>query len=325
MTGSYANQDVIINQMGTGNIVLRSANTVVGNLIPNTVYSSIGTVANPWNKIVAANVTSTNVSVTGVVQVNNSTFLATSAAVSITGSNSAKIQTPSNDGYMLHVTGKDSIPTRIVVDSFGPANTYSLLAGRHARGTADNPSAVQSGDVLLRLAGNGWGTTGFAPLGTARIDIIASETYTDTARGSLIQFWNNIPGSNTPVNIATFNATSVEFTGTVNPQKGFIWSPRTIAGNSTSIVIDFATDSSIRATIVAPCTISFTNYTPGKVVDVWITNLDNNSHAVTHGVQATNATNNSATKSLPSTSTMYLKYFCYDGDAANTFVAITQG
>jgi hypothetical protein len=324
MTGSYANQDVIIYQMGTGNIVLHSANTVAGNLIPNTAFSNIGTVANPWNRLVASNVTSQNVSVTGVVQVNNSTFLATSAAVSITGSSSATIQTPSNDGYMLHITGKDDIPTRTVIDSFG-ANSYSLITGRHARGTPQAPTAIANNDVLMRLAGNGWGTTGFAPLGVARIDIVASENYSDTARGSRILFYNIPNGSNVVQQIASFNADSVTFTGHVNPQKGFIFSPRTSTANATSIVVDFSTDSSIRATIDADTTVSFTNFTAGKVVDLWITNFANQNKVVTHGVSGLNATNNSATKTIPSTSTMMLKYFCYDGDVANTFVAITQG
>jgi hypothetical protein len=324
MTGSYADQDVIINQMGTGNIVLRSANTVAGNLIPNTAFSNIGTAANPWNKIITSNVTTQNVSISGVVKVNNSTFLATDALVSISASANSFIQRPSQQYTMMHITGKDDVPTRIIYDSFG-ANSYPLIAGRRARGIPESPTAVQTGDILLRLAGNGWGTTGFAPLGTARIDFVAAENYTDTARGSQIKFYNVLQGSNVVNEIASFNADSVEFTGTIQPDKGFIYTPRTISGNSTSVVIDFATDSAIRCTVNAAMTISFTNYIAGKVIDLWVTNISGTGRTITHGVAALNSTTNSLTHSIPSTSTMRLQYISFDGDLANTYVSITQG
>jgi hypothetical protein len=324
MTGVYSNRDVVIYQSGTGNITLSSANTVSGNLLPVSAYVNIGTVQNPWNKIVAANVTTQNVSISGVVRVNNSTFLATDALVSISASANSFTQTPTNDGYMLHITGKNNVPTRTIIDSFGTA-AYPLVAGRRARGIPEAPTAVQSGDVLLRLAGNGWGTTGFAPLGSARIDIVASETYTDTARGSQIKFYNIVNGTNTVNEIATFNADSVDFTGTVNPVKGFIYTPRTISGNSTSVVIDFASDSAIRCTVNAAMTISFTNYIAGKVIDLWITNISGTGRTITHGVAALNSTTNSLTHSIPSTSTMRLQYISFDGDLANTYVSVTQG
>ena len=75
----------------------------------------------------------------------------------------------------------------------------------------------------------------------------------------------------------------------------------------------------------ADCTLSFTNYVAGKVVEVWITNVSGSQHTITHGISATNATNNGTTKALPATSSLYLRYFSIDSDLANTFVAITQG
>ena len=51
ITGSVTNRDVEIFQQGTGNIWLHSSNTVVGNLIPFTVYSSIGSIQYPFNDI----------------------------------------------------------------------------------------------------------------------------------------------------------------------------------------------------------------------------------------------------------------------------------
>jgi hypothetical protein len=69
----------------------------------------------------------------------------------------------------------------------------------------------------------------------------------------------------------------------------------------------------------------FTNYTAGKIVDLWVTNLSGTGRSVTHGVSATNATNNGLTKTVPSTSTAKFQFYSINGDLANTFVAIVQG
>jgi hypothetical protein len=324
MTGSYANQDVIINQMGTGNIVLRSANTVAGNLIPNTAFSSIGTAANPWNKIVTSNVTTQNVSISGVVRVNNSTFLATDALVSISASANSFIQRPSQQYTMMHITGKDDVPTRIIYDSFG-ANSYPIIAGRRARGIPEAPTSVQTNDILLRLAGNGWGTTGFAPLGAGRIDIVATENHTDTARGSAIKFYNVPLGTNTVNEIATFNADSVSFNGTITAGGGFAYTSRSNTSNSATQTINFATDSSVRLTINTTTTVSFTNFTTGKIIDLIVQNLDNNQHSFTHGCLANNSSKGTTSTNIPANELLYCRYISYGTDLANTFAIITIG
>lgn len=273
------------------------------------------------NLNVLGNVTMIGVAATGQLTVNTSLTTATEAAVRITGSNNAVVVEPQNNGYMLQITGKPDLPTRVVLDSFG-ANTYGLLAGRSARGTASVPTATQNNDVLLRLAGNGYGTTGFAPLGVSRIDIVAAENFTDTARGSKIKFYNVPNGSNTVTQIASFNSDSVEFTGTIQPDKGFIYVPTVLQGAQTAFTIDFSTTSLIRATLAADLTITLSNYVYGKVVEVWLTNTGGLSRTVTHGCTATNSSENSTTFTIPATSSAYLRYFSVDGDNANTFVAI---
>jgi hypothetical protein len=225
---------------------------------------------------------------------------------------------------MLHISGKNGVPSRIVSDSYG-TGAYSVYASRTARGNVASPSAVQSGDIIGRFSANGFGATKFQQFGTGRIDFVATENYTDAHTGSQIQFWNCPVGSNTLTNILSLNGDSAQFTGVVSPQKGFIYTPRIMSGNTTSLVIDFATDSMIKMQCNADCTISFTNYTAGKVVEVWMTNVAGSGHSVTHGVSATNATNNQTTKTIPATSSIKLQYFSIDGDLANTFVAITQG
>jgi hypothetical protein len=233
------------------------------------------------------------------------------------------VQTVSQAGTMLHITGKANTPSRIIFDSFSTeGSAYAVVAGRTARGTVTSPTATQNNDILMRLAGNGWGTTGFAPLGVARIDIVASENYTDSARGSRILFYNIVNGSNTVQEIASFNADSVRFDGTVQPNKGFIYVPTILAGSQTAFTINFSTTSLIKANVAADCTISLSNYVNGKVVEVWLTNTSGVTRTITHGCASTNSTENSTTFTMPATSSAYLRYFSIDGDNANTFVAI---
>jgi hypothetical protein len=196
------------------------------------------------------------------------------------------------------------------------------MAGRTGRGTVVSPTATQNNDILMRVAGNGWGSTGFAPLGVARIDIVATENYTDSARGSKIIFYNIATGSNTVQEIASFNANTIEFTGTVKPEKGFIYVPTVLPGSQTAFTINFSTTSLIKANVAADCTISLSNYVEGKVVEVWLTNTSGLTRTITHGCTSTNSTENATTFAMPGTSSAYLRYFSIDGDNANTFVAI---
>jgi hypothetical protein len=130
-------------------------------------------------------------------------------------------------------------------------------------------------------------------------------------------------GSNTVQEIASFNADIIEFTGTVRPDKGFIYVPTILSGSQTAFTIDFSTTSLIKASLDADCTISLSNYVAGKVVEVWLTNTFGSNRTVTHGCTALNSTVNSTTFTIPATSSAYLKYFSIDGDNANTFVAVT--
>lgn len=260
--------------------------------------------------------------VNGTFTLANSTFGAGEAAMTIKAT--ATIQTPTQPGTMLQISGKANTPSRILFDSYSTdGSAYGIVAGRTARGTVTSPTATQNNDILMRLAGNGWGTTGFAPLGVARIDIVATENYSDTNRGSKIVFYNIPNGSNTVNEIASFNAESINFTGTVSPQKGFVYVPRIFTGAQTAIAINFATDSMIRATFNSTLTMSFTNYTYGKVVEVWVTNTAGTGQTINLGVQANNSTTGATTLTVASQRSAKLQYFSIDGDLANTFVAIS--
>ena len=179
--------------------------------------------------------------------------------------------------------------------------------------------------MLTRFSAQAFGATSYASPatgGTGSIDFVATENHTDSARGTSIKFYNIQEGTNTRINIATFNANNVSFSGYVMPAKGVVYSPKIPAGPQTAITIDYTTDSVIKANCAADVTISHTNYVAGKVVEMWLVNTDNSNHTVTHGCAALRSTNKSTTATITAGSSMYLKFFSIDGDNANTFVSI---
>jgi hypothetical protein len=327
ITANAASANSVINSRITSNVATLNASITTNTATVNTFAQSAfdkanNAIANTNGVLTAGDFyISGDGFVNGTFTLANSNFGATEAAMTIKATTTT--QALSQSGTMLHITGKANTPSRIIFDSFSTdGSAYSIVAGRTARGTVVSPTATQNNDILMRLAGNGWGTTGFAPLGVARIDIVATENYTDSARGSKIVFYNIATGSNTVQEIADFNANTVEFRGTVKPEKGFIYVPTILAGSQTAFTIDFSTTSLIKANIAADCTITLSNYIPGKVVEVWILNTSGSNRTVTHGCFAENSTVNSTTVTLPATSSAYLRYFSIGDDNANTFVAI---
>jgi hypothetical protein len=299
-------------QANSANVLAQSAFNKANNALANTTG------------VFAGGLTITgNVVTQSYIDFNSSTFDPTKALVNITASNNATVVAPSNTNYMLHITGKANTVTRVVIDSFGQ-NTYPLVAGRMGRGSADLPVATQNNDVMMRIVGNGYTGTQFPASSPTKIDFVAAENFSDTNRGTQIQFWNTPVGSNTLQKIATFNADTVTFTGSVYPNKGFIYTPLVYPGAQTAITIDMTNGPVVRAQTSAGLTVTLSNLTTGKVIELWVTNTAGTSQTFTHGVSALNSTTNSTTYSIPSTSTILARYMCIDGTLANTLVAVVH-
>jgi hypothetical protein len=304
-------QDLVISNPSTANIKLISGNTVItGNLIADAPGKTAS-----FNNLRAV-----------YFRVNTETIIANTAAVNIVGSTGYYVQLPTSNGYMMQITGPDNAVTRIVNDSAG-VTSYSAFIGRHSRGTHQNPTAAQANDLLARFSGNGYGATGYGiNAGGASMDVYATENYTDAARGSKLVFSTTANGVNTRTISATIDAETATFSGTIIPQKGFVYATRTAnVGNSVAVTIDFANDAFVRCTVNSNMTVNFTNFITGKIVDLWVTNLSGTARTITHGVSATNATNNGTTESIPSTSTAKFQFYSFDGNLGNTYVAIVQG
>ena len=333
-TSKTSNAAYLSAAFAQANVANFNANTAF-NLANNSLYYLNGVNAtqntniasalqNTTNIITAGNFGITgNLNSVGTISANTTAPISNVPAIKITGSNNFVVQTPLQQGYMMQITGVANTSTRVIFDSFG-ANTYGVLAGRTARGSAAAPASTANGDILMRFSGNGWGSTGFSPFGVGRIDIVATENYTDTTKGSQIQFWNTQAGTNTLINIATFNAVDVSFNGHVTPQKGFVYAPTVYPSSQTAITIDFANNSVVRAQTATGLTVTLSNLLAGKEVVAWITNTAGTNQTFTHGLSATNSTLNATNYAIPGTSTILARYMSIDGTLANTFVSVTH-
>jgi len=157
----------------------------------------------------------------GFVQINAPSVPAnTAGALNIVGSSAGNIQPVVQAGGMLHITGNDGVSSRITNDAFG-TGAQPTIVGRRGRGTAASPTVPQNNDVLLRFTATGWNGTAFGPANVAStvpcgVDFVAKETYSGTAQGSEIQFYNAPIGSNVRTLSATISSNTASFTSAVS-------------------------------------------------------------------------------------------------------------
>ena len=308
MSGNGASNPVVIDN-DANNVVIRTGGLKVfdGDLQANSGFRT----AHLYNA-----------NITGRLTLSNSTFSSYQSALSIVGSSTGTEYPPANPGYMIHITGLDGTPSRIINDSFG-TGAYGVIANRAARGTAASPQALQSGDVISRYSGSAYDGTSFPTLGVGRIDIVATENHTTLNKGSEIQLWSTVNNSNVLTKIASFNGNTATITGSFNPAGGYVYTPIVYSTPQSLYQINFATNSTIRATMNVDTTIQFNNFVAGKIVEVFIQNIAGQAHQLTHGCLANNSTKGTTQSQIASNGTAYLRYISYDGDLANTFVAIT--
>jgi hypothetical protein len=147
-------------------------------------------------------------------QIDNTSFSATEAMFSVNASGGAEPLTLFPD-TLIQATGRPDKNSRIVQRSYGSTgetggqNSYAVWASYAARGSVASPAALKAGDVLSRLSSNGFGATSFTAGGT-RIESVALENFTDSAKGSVINFWTTPAGQ-----VASQNVASIDSVGLV--------------------------------------------------------------------------------------------------------------
>lgn len=299
-------------------ITLHTTPIGTNNITRIASFSTGNTIITSANAFISSNTT-----ITGFVDIVRSNLDLDAPLVHINSADDGAYVAPSNSYYMLHITGKANNATRVVLDSFG-VNTYPLLSGRMGRGSAAAPAATANNDVLMRIVGNGYTGTQFPSSSPTKIDFVATENFSDTNRGTTIQFWNTPNGSNTIQKIATFNANEVSFTGAVYPQKGFIYTPVIYPGAQTAITLDISDGPLVRAQTSTGLTVTLSNFVAGKVIELWVTNTSGSTQSFTHGVSAMNSTVGSTSYNMSGGSTISARYVCLDGTLANTMCSIVH-
>ena len=132
-------------------------------------------------------------------------------------------------GTTFYSINSANLSNRNVYDAYGDG-VYVSIAARASRGTISSPTGLQANDIILRISGNGYRTTGFGTQGSARIDFRSIDSFSDVQNGTQINFWTTPLGSNVINEVATITATGVTSTSFVagyGTQNSFI--------NSTSV------------------------------------------------------------------------------------------
>ena len=188
-------------------------------------------------------------------QFDNTTWAATEAMVSVNGSGTNDPDTVFPD-TLIQSTSRPNKNSRIVQRSYGSTgnvggdNAYSVWASYVARGNVSNPSAIKANDILSRISSNGYGTSTWGSGGT-RIESVALENFTDSAKGSKINFWTTPAGSIVSQQVASItdigvSANSVTFTtdSTVQTTAGIPLTQRAVANGVATLGVDGRLSSS---------------------------------------------------------------------------------
>ena len=190
-------------------------------------------------------------------QIDNTTFSSTQAMLGINASGGAEPATIFPD-TLVQAVGRPNKNSRVVQRSYGSSgnvggdNAYSVWASYAARGTTASPAALKANDNLARVSANGFGTTTWGS-GGARMEFVALENFTDSAKGTRINFWTTPQGQIASQNVASINsvgviAAGIEFSGdsTVQTTAGIPLSAKAVS--SATYVATLGVDGKLDAT-----------------------------------------------------------------------------
>ena len=150
-------------------------------------------------------------------QFDNTTFSSTEAMVSMNASGGADPATVFPD-TVLQTVSRPNKNSRVIQRSYGSTgvvggdNSYAVWASYAARGSVASPAALKANDILMRLSGNGYGTSTWGS-GGARIEYVATENFTDSAKGTKINFWTTPAGQTASQTVASINSVGLVTAG----------------------------------------------------------------------------------------------------------------
>jgi hypothetical protein len=190
-------------------------------------------------------------------QFNNTSFSNTEPMVSMNASGTTEPTTLFPD-TVLQTTSRPNKNSRIIQRSYGSTgnvggdNSYAVWGSYTARGSTAAPAALKANDILARFSANGYGTSTWGS-GGARVEFVALENFTDSAKGTRINFWTVPAGQIASQNVASINsvgviASGIEFSGdsTVQTTAGIPLSAKAIS--SATYVATLGIDGKLDAT-----------------------------------------------------------------------------
>lgn len=137
----------------------------------------------------------------------------------------------------------------------------AVFAGRSANGTEASPTASAANDILAEFAGQGYGTTGFAPSTTAGIRVIAEETFDDSGYGSQLLFRTTPNNSTTLTSRMIIMADGNVGIGDTSPAALFT------VGNGDLFQVNSSGAIAAATGVVSSGTITFSGLSTGLVIN----------------------------------------------------------
>jgi hypothetical protein len=125
-------------------------------------------------------------------------------------------------GTLLQVVASSSLPTRISIDTHNNDSTFgSSIRARRSRGTTTAPTALQSGDVLLQLVGDGHDGTDYQT-NHANISFLTDENWSGTNRGTVVSVRTTPNGSIVSTASVNIRSDRVDITGSLGATEALL-------------------------------------------------------------------------------------------------------
>lgn len=156
--------------------------------------------------------TAINLTTTGLLNATNANITTSQAVLTVSANEQGLTKVPVLGGTIAQFTNKDNVGGFVLLDGYGVSGGTAVsnrLVFRTARGTNATPAAVQNNDTIGKVAAAAWGTTGYGGIDAASVIFKATETFTDTARGTKAVISLTPLGSNSQVDALTITPTAL--------------------------------------------------------------------------------------------------------------------
>lgn len=208
VSNAYATNTFTSNSFITSRFV---SNTYATNVyLTNATFNS--TITNYAQLAGAAFIGNVSVSTTltaNIINANSATLLNGTNTTPVLMLGTTSIPSPYAVGpTALYTLNQANNNNRIGLDTYSNG-MFNVFVGRSARGSTSSPLTTGNNDVILRFSATGYGTSGFSANASARMDFAASENFSDTNKGTQINFWATQPGTNVAVSAAQITYSGV--------------------------------------------------------------------------------------------------------------------